>query len=290
MRGFERRCGRLGKWWRKPELDQADRAPGASWKKAPTFSSQVEGDQSIDLWTRSHETDLTSGTRERRDLRILAHLRDHVSVHQAQAVLTSGPAGLHDVNVTPFTGTPPAQHGAWIGARTPASDFSAGAVFFIACINVASFLLGRALRRSPETSLRVALGASRAELLRELLSDRVVLSVAGGALGLLLAMITAPLLPALMFEGYAERLRFAPRLLPILMAVAGLHRHYGFVRNVAGGGNRDRPPLDGSSAGNGFAVKDDRTFAIGLGGCANHRVLHAGPGHRASRRGSPRGV
>jgi hypothetical protein len=95
-------------------------------------------------------------------------------------------------------------------------SFSAAAVFFVACINVSSFLLGRAFRRSHETSLRIALGATRAELLRDLFADSLVISIAGGAMGLLLGILTAHALPAFLFEEDAQRLSFAPRLLPIL--------------------------------------------------------------------------
>ncbi len=95
---------------------------------------------------------------------------------------------------------------------------ASGAVFFIACINVASFLLGRALRRSHETSLRIALGATRAKLMGELLSDSIVISLAGGALGILLAVWTARVIPALLFEEDAERLVFTPHLLSIVTA------------------------------------------------------------------------
>jgi hypothetical protein len=96
--------------------------------------------------------------------------------------------------------------------------FAAGAVFFIACANVVSFLLGRAFTRSPETSLRVALGAGRWQLARELVSDSIVISVAGGACGMLLALWTSRLLPALLFEQDAERLVFAPDLLRVATA------------------------------------------------------------------------
>jgi hypothetical protein len=66
--------------------------------------------------------------------------------------------------------------------------FTAGAVFSIACANVISFLLGRAFTRSHETSLRIAIGAGRRELVREVLADIVVISIAGGLCGMLLAI------------------------------------------------------------------------------------------------------
>ena len=149
----------------------------------------------------------SSGQRGYNQLSVVGRLRPGVTLAQAKAEMDSIQRGLaaqypdDDQNLTAVSVVPQLQD-IVSDVRTPLSILFAAvcSLLLIVCANIAGLLLTRINQRRGELAIRSALGASRLQILRQLLIESVLLSLSGGALGIcataVLLRVLSRILPA----------------------------------------------------------------------------------------------
>ena len=147
----------------------------------------------IDLWVPM-AANLAAEDRNNKQLDVVGRLTDGATLAQAQAELSTVATALE----AEF----PQSNSGWGTRLTPVLDWivdaelqqrltlllvAVGLLLAVACANVANLQMARAASRTGEIGVRLALGASRARLLRQTLTESLLISMMGGALGLALA-------------------------------------------------------------------------------------------------------
>jgi predicted permease len=164
--------------------------PYASLLAGPvTFTDSAR----VDVWAPLDLLRAAEGSRTTRNLSVVARTQDGVDPAVVRDDLRRAVAGIAESNPEATMGWSAAViplHEQVVASVRPALQLllaGVGLVLLVACVNVANLLLARSATRTREMAMRTALGAGRLRLLRQSLVESVMLAVAGGAAGVLLA-------------------------------------------------------------------------------------------------------
>ena len=162
-----------------------------AWFRFPTAEFQ--------LWTPlrliEQQAPQQAANRAFRIFRVVAHLKTGVTLGQAQAELSSFSARLarsFPATNEGMTLTLVPLRDRIVGEARPALQLLLGMVsvlLLIACANIANLLLARTTVREREFAIRIALGAGRGRIVRQLVIESLTLAFAGGLLGLLITHV-----------------------------------------------------------------------------------------------------
>lgn len=227
-----------------------------------------------DLWLPYQPTEAQLTRRYMHGTNVIARLKSGASVQQAQTEMSVIAGRIEREHNESHAGTGiklVPLYEQVVGQVKPILLLLSGAVGFvllIACANVASLLLTRSFSRQKEVAIRAALGASRWRVIRQLLTESVLLSLAGGAAGLLLAFWGVDALIAALPENQLNALPFLKSLridAGVLAFTGGLSLLTGIVFGLV-------PALQSAKLDLHDALKEGGRIA---GGSVRHRLCGA---------------
>jgi len=209
--------------------------------------------RNADMWRPYQPTDSQRTRRGLHGTNLIGRLKPGVTAAQAQAELSVIAKRIEQENAASHAGTAlkvtPLQETV-VGQVKPVLLVllaAVGFVLLIACANVASLLLTRSLTRQKEVAIRAALGASRWRVIRQLLTEAVLLSVVGGLAGLLIAYWGVGGVVAMLPDNQINALPFLRSLQidkTILLFSFGLSLLTGIVFGLAPALQSSRPDLN----------------------------------------------
>ncbi|HEY7544913.1 MAG TPA: ABC transporter permease, partial [Blastocatellia bacterium] len=187
-------------------LDQKIYLNGRPYPVIGVMPKDSQWPDRFDLWTPMTVDPDSLPNLQRRDnmiFRAVARLKSGVKIEQATAAM--------EVIARRLEQEFPESRAGWTNEAVFLRDYiveddiqlalmvligAVGFVLLIACVNVANLLLARAATREREIAIRMALGSGRARLIRQLLTESMMIALAGGGVGLLLAFWGVDLLKA----------------------------------------------------------------------------------------------
>jgi len=209
--------------------------------------------RNADLWRPYQPSDAQRTRRSLHGTNLIGRLKPGVTAAQAQSELSVIAKRIEQEQAQSHAGTTlkliPLQEQV-VGQVKPVLMVllaAVGFVLLIACANVASLMLTRSLARHKEVAIRAALGASRWRVIRQLLTESVLLSVAGGVAGLLIAYWGISGVVAILPDTQLNALPFLRSLhidRSILLFSFGLSLLTGIVFGLAPALQSSRPDLN----------------------------------------------